>query len=249
MMVPSDLPRFTRETLDEPQSVANWLTAAREDGAVAFIDKPEDWTSFDCVAKLRNTVGVRRVGHAGTLDPLATGLLIVCFGKGTKQVNTFQEQDKVYDVDVKLGATTPTDDRGSEEVITNNVSERTTEEITAALQTFIGTLTQIAPDYSAIRVQGERQYDRARKGKPMIKVPRIVEVHEISNVTVHWPMVSFTVACSKGTYIRSIARDLGEKLGTGGYVWTLRRTAIGNHRVDDAAPLMDAVTALQPEMV
>ena len=214
----SDLPRLNRDTLENSQAVSDWLTAARDEGAVAFIDKPEDWTSFDCVAKLRNTVGIRRVGHAGTLDPLATGLLIVCFGKGTKQVDSFQAQDKVYDVVVKLGATTATDDRGSEEVVSENTKEIAEDKVVEALDSFVGTLTQIAPDYSAIKVQGERSDDRARKGKPSIKVPRIVEVHSFSNVSVQWPMVSFTVACSKGTYVRSLARDLGEKLGVGGYV-------------------------------
>jgi len=212
-----------------------WLHAARTEGAVALIDKEEEWTSFDCVAKLRNLVGIRRIGHTGTLDPLATGLLVVCFGRATKDIDRYQEEDKEYDVVVKLGARTETDDReGAEEVVGGVATE---DEIASALKTFIGTLTQVPPAFSAVRVKGKRQYELARKGRPVIAIPRIVEVHDITNIVVNWPFVSFTMTCSRGTYVRSLARDLGSMLGCGGYVWELRRTRSGGLHVDRAVPM------------
>lgn len=239
-----DMPLLQRPIAD---TLPAWTDAARTTGAVALIDKEETWTSFDVVAKLRRMTKVRRVGHAGTLDPLATGLLVLCFGPATKQISTIQDADKTYEVVVKLGATTPTDDRGSEESKvdpTGAIDAETNADasnsapsearIHEALQQFVGTIEQTPPAFAAIRHQGRRQYDLAREGIAFEERKRTVTVHAITDVTYEWPYVHMTVSCSKGTYIRSIARDLGAVLGVGGYVWTLRRTAIGAMNVLNA---------------
>lgn len=229
-MVP-DMPMLRRSTTDD---LVAWLDAARSTGAVALIDKQESWTSFDCVAKLRGLTKVKKVGHAGTLDPLATGLLIVCFGKATKQIATFQDADKAYDVTIKLGARTATDDRGAAEEPVADATPIDADRIVDVLQGFVGDIVQTPPAFSAIRHGGRRQYDLARDGKAFTPRERMVKVHGIDAVQVQWPNVSCTIRCGKGTYIRSIARDLGERLGCGGYVWTLRRTFIGPFAVEDA---------------
>lgn len=229
-----EFPILGAATLD---TVAPWLEAARDTGAVALIDKAEGWTSFDCVAVLRNRSGVRRVGHAGTLDPLATGLLLVCFGKATKHVERFQDAPKEYVTTIKLGATTATDDRGADEVVVPIPDSVNASTITAALSQFTGTIEQLPPSFSAIRHGGKRQYDLAREGKHFEPRPRTVTVHSINVVDIALPYVTLTIHCSKGTYIRSIARDLGAVLGTGGYAHSLRRTRIGEFHVDASASI------------
>lgn len=227
-------------------SIDQWLEQARTVGAVALIDKEETWTSFDCVAKVRNMTRVKRVGHAGTLDPLATGLLVLCFGKATKDIATLQDDVKVYDVDVLLGAISTTDDRGGE--TEQQVCEPVTADaIGAALDTFVGTIQQTPPAFSAIRHQGKRQYDLAREGKDFTPKVREVTVHSITDVSINWPHVTCRVTCSKGTYIRSIARDLGQILGCGGYVWTLRRVQSGGFSADVALTIGEIREALSPE--
>lgn len=243
-----------------PEMLTGWIEAARTTGAAALIDKEETWTSFDVVAKLRRLFKVKRVGHAGTLDPLATGLLVLCFGPATKQISLFQDATKQYETVVKLGATTATDDRGSVEiaavdvVATDNADDAantslqmtipTETQVREALLQFLGTIEQTPPAFAAIRHQGKRQYDLARDGIAFEERKRTVEVLAIDDVHYEWPFVRMSITCSKGTYIRSIARDLGAALGTGGYVWTLRRTAIGDMRVDNAV----TVAALQAAM-
>lgn len=220
-----------------------WIEAARTTGAAALIDKEETWTSFDVVAKLRHLFKVRRVGHAGTLDPLATGLLVLCFGPATKQISLIQDADKVYDVVVKLGATTPTDDRGSAETIVECMPVAEAD-VRNALQQFTGTIEQTPPAFAAIRHQGKRQYDLAREGIPFVERKRTITVHTIDGFKYEWPFVHMSIACTKGTYIRSIARDLGAVLGVGGYAWSLRRTAIGELHVANAVTVRDVQDAL-----
>lgn len=224
---------------------AAWLDAARTTGAVALIDKAEEWTSFDCVAKLRGITKVKKVGHAGTLDPLATGLLVLCFGKATKDIATIQDADKTYEVTVRLGAVTATDDRGAAEQAVSDVQPIASEQIAYELSAFVGTIVQTPPAFAAIRHGGRRQYDLAREGKAFTPRERTVVVHGIDDVVVAWPDVSFVVRCGKGTYIRSIARDLGQRLGCGGYVWTLRRSAIAPYHVDDALTVADVQELVQ----
>jgi tRNA pseudouridine55 synthase len=227
--------------VSQPEALAAWSEAARSTGAVALIDKDEQWTSHDCVARLRTLLRMQRIGHAGTLDPLATGLLIVCIGKATKDVDLFQAEEKEYAVTVKLGATTETDDRGAAEAIMPGAMCEVPE-ILDALSTFVGEQIQIPPAFSAIKHGRKRQYDLARKGKAFVDKPRVVSIHSISDVRVEWPFVTFVMICSKGTYVRSLARDLGQKLGVGGYVWSLRRTRIGAQRVDDAVGMQELNT-------
>ncbi|MCX6141251.1 MAG: tRNA pseudouridine(55) synthase TruB [Candidatus Kapabacteria bacterium] len=236
------LDRSSLNTLDM------WLEAARTDGAIALIDKEEDWTSFDCVAKLRGLTRVKRVGHAGTLDPLATGLLVICFGKATKDLAHLQDDDKEYEVEIMLGATSTTDDRGGEIEVMHDVAVPTIDEITKALTLFTGVIDQIPPAFSAIKHDGKRQYELARQGKEFTPKLRQVTVHSIDKITVTWPVVSCTIKCSKGTYIRSIARDLGQQLGCGGYVSALRRTVSGGFGVDKALRVSDVQIALSEKV-
>lgn len=235
-----DMPLLQRPLAD---TLPAWTEAARTTGAAALIDKEETWTSFDVVAKLRHMFKVRRVGHAGTLDPLATGLLVLCFGPATKKISLIQDADKIYEVVVKLGATTPTDDRGSAEsiVVSEPVAEVLVQE---ALRQFTGTIEQTPPAFAAIRHQGRRQYDLAREGVAFEERKRTITVHAVETFSYEWPYVRMTITCTKGTYIRSIARDLGAALGVGGYVWTLRRTAIGALNVADAMTISDIQAAL-----
>jgi tRNA pseudouridine55 synthase len=235
MEVMTDWPILRRSGTE----LQSWLEEARLTGAVAYIDKAKTWTSFDAVAKLRSMFRVKRVGHAGTLDPLATGLLVVCFGKATKTIDEYQNGTKQYDVIIKLGAVTTTDDAGSEESVTEGAVECTHQQVADALSEFVGQIEQLPPAYSAIRHQGKRQYDLAREGKDFTPRFRTVAVHAITNVVYDWPTVSCSITCSKGTYIRSIARDLGEKLGCGGYVQELRRTFIGDINVQDALTITE----------
>ena len=225
-------------------SIDEWLEQARTVGAIALIDKEETWTSFDCVAKVRNMSRIKRVGHAGTLDPLATGLLVLCFGKATKDIASLQDDIKVYDVDILLGATSTTDDRGGE--VEQHVCEPADNDaVTNTLEQFLGVIQQTPPAFSAVRHQGKRQYDLAREGKEFTPKVREVTVHSITDVVVQWPHVQCRITCSKGTYIRSIARDLGQALGCGGYVWTLRRVRSGGFAVDAAltvGEIRDALT-------
>jgi len=243
-MTQSDLPMLTQDVVNSETALEAWMTAAADGGAVALIDKEEDWTSFDVVAKLRGMLRIRRIGHAGTLDPLATGLLIVCVGKATKSVERFQDEDKTYTVTIKLGASTETDDRGAEEVPVKGAQPVDADAITEALRSFIGTIEQVPPTYAAIKHGGRPQYDLARKGKAFTPRPRIITINDITDITVDWPYVSCTVHCSKGTYIRSLARDVGEKLGVGGYVYALRRTRSGAIRAEDAVTVGSLQAAL-----
>lgn len=233
-----------RSTLGQ---IDQWLEQARSVGAIALIDKEETWTSFDCVAKVRNMSRVKRVGHAGTLDPLATGLLVLCFGKATKDIASLQEDIKVYDVDILLGATSTTDDRGGE-VAEQHSTEVDADVIRIALEKFVGAIQQTPPAFSAVRHQGKRQYDLAREGKEFTPKLRDVTVYSITDVVVTWPHVQCRITCSKGTYIRSIARDLGEQLGCGGYVWTLRRVRSGGFAVDTALTINEIREALSSEV-
>ncbi len=237
----NDRPLLDRTSLG---NLDKWLELAQTDGAIALIDKETDWTSFDCVAKLRNLTRVKRVGHAGTLDPLATGLLVVCFGKATKDIAFLQDDDKVYDVEVKLGATSTTDDSAGEITDVQNVHQHTDAEVLAALLSFKGAIDQTPPAYSAVKHQGKRQYDLAREGKEFTPKTRQVTIHSISNIVITWPILSCTIHCTKGTYIRSIARDLGSRLGCGGYVTGLRRTKSGGFDVEHALRIGEVLQAI-----
>jgi tRNA pseudouridine55 synthase len=208
-----------------------------EEGIVLLVNKPLEWTSFDVVNKLRYILHTRKIGHAGTLDPLATGLLIICAGKMTKQIETFQAQEKEYTGTLVLGQTTPSYDLETEPgtaVDTSGVSESMVKE--AALK-FVGSIQQVPPAHSSIKIGGKRAYSMARKGKAVELQPRTVEVREFEITHCRFPEVDFRVVCSKGTYIRSLAHDLGQALGVGAYLSALCRTRIGSYTLAQAETL------------
>ena len=204
------------------------------DGQVLLFDKPMEWTSFDVVNKVRNLIRVKKVGHAGTLDPLATGLLIICTGKFTKKINEYMGMEKEYNGTFTLGATTPTYDLESDPENFQAVEHLTEEEIHAATLAFVGDILQMPPQHSAIKKNGERLYISARKGIVVEMDPRPVTIHSFSIDKIELPIVHFKVVCSTGTYIRSLANDFGAALGVGAYMSSLRRTRIGIFYVDDA---------------
>lgn len=203
-------------------------------GKILLIDKPLTWTSFDVVRKIRNLTRIKKTGHAGTLDPLATGLLIVCQGKATKKIEGIQNAEKEYIGTIHLGATTASYDLESEPTPQQDLSLLTPELIKQQAFAFVGFIDQVPPIFSAIKVDGKRSYDLARKGlEPELKSRRI-EIKAFDIIAIDLPEISFRVACSKGTYIRSLAHDLGQRLGTGAYLKSLRRTKIGDYSVNDA---------------
>ena len=208
-----------------------------EQGQVLLIDKPLRWTSFAVIEKLRKIIKIRKIGHAGTLDPLATGLLIVCTGKFTKSINEYMAQEKEYTGTITLGATTPTYDLESEPENFKPVESITEEQIHSATKNFTGAIQQIPPAHSAIKVGGTRVYELARQGKEVKLEPRNVTIKEFAITKIEMPVVHFKVVCSTGTYIRSLAFDFGETLRCGGHLSSLRRTRIGNFSVDDAINL------------
>jgi len=211
-----------------------------QEGEVLLIDKPLEWTSFDVVnfirSFLRKTYNLKKlkVGHAGTLDPLASGLLIVCTGKMTKKINEFQDLDKVYIGQMKLGATTPSFDKETEEDHHFDYSNITKDDLERAAKALTGTIEQIPPMYSAIKIDGKRAYEHARKNQEKALTPRKVTIHEFTLLNTALPYVDFLIKSSKGTYIRSLARDFGKLLNNGAYLTALRRTQIGDFKVSDA---------------
>ncbi len=210
------------------------------DGEVLLVDKPGDISSFGAVNRLkrafiRKTKKKRyKIGHAGTLDPLATGLLIICSGKKTKTISGFQGLPKEYTGEIVLGATTPCYDLEMEINQTFDYSDITEQQILDCSKTFIGENNQMPPIFSAKKVQGKRAYDLARKGEEVILKPKLITIHEFEVVKIEMPKVSFRIVCSKGTYIRSIAHDFGQKLNNGAYLENLRRTKIGEYSVENA---------------
>ena len=205
-----------------------------ENGKVLLVDKPLEWTSFDVIRKIRNTIKIKKVGHAGTLDPLATGLLIVCTGKFTKKINEYMAQEKEYTGTITLGAVTPTYDLESEPENFKSLDRITEELIRKTTQQFTGEILQTPPIRSAIKQKGKPVYLLARKGIDVVLEPRKITIKEFEITNIKMPVISFRVVCTTGTYIRSLANDFGNALGCGGYLSKLRRTRIGNFLVEDA---------------
>lgn len=214
-----------------------------EEGEVILIDKPYEWTSFDVVNKIRTHFKYRRgikkikIGHAGTLDPLATGLLILCTGKFTKKIDEFQALEKEYTGTFFLGATTPSADMETEADTFFPVAHISPNDIFNVAETFIGKSMQIPPSFSAKKIKGERAYEIARRGD-FVEIPaKEINITEFEITRIELPYVDFRIVCSKGTYIRAIASDLGAKLKSGAYLSALRRTRIGLFKVEDAFSL------------
>ena len=209
------------------------------DGQVLLINKPLKWTSFDAVKKIRIVTGVSKVGHAGTLDPLATGLLIICTGKFTKKINEYMAQEKEYTGTFTLGATTPTFDLESKPDNFKDVSFLRKEMIEEATKDFTGEIMQMPPAHSAIKKDGKPLYLSARKGVEVEIEPRKVTISEFEITAIDLPFVHFRVVCSTGTYIRSLANDFGAKLNVGSYLSKLCRTRIGDFKLEDATSIAD----------
>jgi tRNA pseudouridine55 synthase len=208
-----------------------------EEGQVLLIDKPYDWTSFDVVRKVRGMLKIRKIGHAGTLDPLASGLLILCTGKFTKKINEYMAAEKEYIGSFTLGAITPTYDLESEPENFLPYEHLTDEQLEGATAPFTGDILQTPPMHSAIKKDGKRVYKLARQGKEVELEPRAVTIKEFSIVKVELPVVHFKIVCTTGTYIRSIANDYGKMLGCGAYLSGLVRTRIGTFKLEDAMSL------------
>jgi tRNA pseudouridine55 synthase len=212
-------------------------------GELLLIDKPLGWTSFDVVNKIRSLLrhreGIHRikVGHAGTLDPLATGLLIICTGQATKEISNYLTLDKEYTGTMMLGATTPSFDKETEIDRQFDISHIGIEDIHAAALKLTGIISQVPPVYSAMKIRGKRAYQYARKNEPVEMPAREVTIHEFEITKIELPEIEFRVRCSKGTYIRSLAKDFGESMHSGAYLSSLRRTRIGNHLLSDAITL------------
>lgn len=203
-----------------------------------MIDKPKGWTSFDVVAKTRSIlkqsgVSKPKLGHAGTLDPLATGLLTILVGSYCKKAQEYTKLDKVYEVEMTLAATSSTDDAEGEIVETGNWKIETGK-ITEAVKSFVGEIEQVPPAFSAIKVNGKRAYKLAREGKEVKLEPRKVTIYDLHTTEVDYPIIKFTAHVSSGTYIRSLVRDIGEKLGCGAYMSNLRRTKVGDFDIKNA---------------
>lgn len=207
------------------------------EGQVLLVDKPLEWTSFDVVAKVRNTIKIKKVGHAGTLDPLATGLLILCTGKFTKKINEYQAREKEYTGTFTIGAVTPTYDLESEPEQFKDYSLVTEELIHQTTKQFIGDIQQVPPTHSAIKKNGQPVYILARKGIDVVLEPRPVIIKEFDITKIELPVLHFRVVCGTGTYIRSLANDFGKALGCGAHLSKLCRTRIGEFTLSEARSL------------
>jgi tRNA pseudouridine55 synthase len=206
-------------------------------GETILIDKPFGWTSFRVVHKLRNAVGVKKVGHAGTLDPMATGLLIICTGKKTKEISRFQELEKTYTGKITLGKATPSMDLETEIIEEKSLENITEDKILKLKDEFTGHIQQVPPMYSAVKHKGKSLYKFARKGKTVAREPRSVFISKFNITKINLPDISFEISCSKGTYIRVIANDFGIGLGCGAVLSSLRRTRIGDYKLENAVSI------------
>jgi tRNA pseudouridine55 synthase len=211
------------------------------EGKVLLVDKPLNWTSFDVVKKLKFALKVKKIGHAGTLDPLATGLLILCTGKMTKSIEKYQAQEKEYTGEFTLGYTTPSYDLETEPEFHSDAKHIKLKDLQQTTPHFTGDIEQTPPIFSAVKTGGKRAYSLAREGKEVKLKSRVVTIREFEITGFEENKVSFRVSCSKGTYIRSLAYDFGEKLGVGAHLSALRRTKIGDFSVNDAEDLNEFV--------
>lgn len=213
---------------------------------IVIVDKPQGWTSQDVTARLRRVFGTRRIGHGGTLDPMATGVLPVFVGRATRAVEFFEHAEKTYETVLRLGITTDTEDMTGTVLTEENVSF-TEEQLQETLAAFRGEILQIPPMYSALKVNGQKLCDLARKGKTVERQPRPITIHELTLVEGRENTLRLRVRCSKGTYIRTLCKDIGEKLGCGGCMESLRRVAAGEYTIDEAVPLQTLLDTEEPE--
>lgn len=213
---------------------------------IVIVDKPQGWTSQDVTARLRRVFGTRRIGHGGTLDPMATGVLPVFVGRATRAVEFFEHAEKTYETVLRLGITTDTEDMTGTVLTEENVSF-TEEQLQETLAAFRGEVLQVPPMYSALKVNGQKLCDLARKGKTVARQPRPITIHELTLVERGENTLRLRVRCSKGTYIRTLCKDIGEKLGCGGCMESLRRVAAGEYTIGEAVPLQTLLDTEKPE--
>lgn len=213
---------------------------------IVIIDKPAGWTSQDVTARLRRVFGTRRIGHGGTLDPMATGVLPVFVGRATRGVEFFEHAEKTYETELLLGVATDTEDTTGTVLFRREVSV-TPEQLTAVLERFRGEIMQIPPMYSALKVNGQKLCDLARKGRQVERQPRPVTIHELTLLSREGDTLRLRVRCSKGTYIRTLCADIGEALGCGGCMQALRRTQAGEYTIAEAVPLQRLLESPEPE--
>ena len=213
---------------------------------IVIVDKPEGWTSNDVVSKLKGVLHTRRVGHGGTLDPMATGVLPVFVGRATRAVEFFEHAEKTYETVLRLGITTDTEDITGT-VLTEQDAFVTGEKLETVLSQFRGDIMQVPPMYSALKVNGQKLYDLARKGKEVERQPRPITIHELTLLGMEADGVRLRVRCSKGTYIRTLCKDIGEALGCGGCMAQLRRVQAGEYTAEKAVPLAELIAAEDPE--
>jgi len=212
---------------------------------IVIVDKPTDWTSQDVVSKLRGVFQTRRIGHGGTLDPMATGVLPVFVGRATRGVEFFEHAEKTYETVLQLGITTDTEDT-SGTVLEEKPVSVTKEQLLAVLEQFRGEIQQIPPMYSALKVNGQKLYQLARKGKEVERQPRTITIHQLDCLEFNENTAKLRVKCSKGTYIRTLCKDIGEALGCGGCMAALRRVAAGAYTIEEAVPLAALVASEDP---
>jgi tRNA pseudouridine55 synthase len=219
---------------------------------IIVLDKPSGVSSAAAVERVKRLLPRRtKIGHAGTLDPFATGVLVLLLGSATRRCEALMNEAKSYEATVKLGATTATDDPDSPEILTPRAEPPNAELLEAAIASFRGSILQRPPAYSALKVAGRRAYELARSGRAVTLEARPVTIHRLEMSRYDWPLLDLVIECGRGTYVRSIARDLGERLATGGYLTSLRRTRVGPYRLDDAVALEGLTTgavmrSLQP---
>ena len=213
---------------------------------IVIIDKPQGWTSQDVTARLRRVFNTKRIGHGGTLDPMATGVLPVFVGRATRGVEFFEHAEKTYETVLRLGLTTDTEDVTGE-TLTTAVPSFTEERLQEVLESFRGEIMQIPPMYSALKVNGQKLCDLARKGRTVERQPRPITIHELTLLDRDAETLRLRVRCSKGTYIRTLCKDIGEALGCGGCMQELRRVTAGEYTIEEAVPLQELLDAEQPE--
>ena len=213
---------------------------------IVIVDKPEGWTSQDVTARLRRVFNTRRIGHGGTLDPMATGVLPVFVGRATRCVEFFEHAEKTYETALRLGLTTDTEDI-SGTVLTEQDAFVTKTQVENVLQNFRGEIMQVPPMYSALKVNGQKLYDLARKGKTVERQPRPITIHELTLLSMEADGIHLRVRCSKGTYIRTLCKDIGEALGCGGCMAALRRISAGEYTIEESVPLQTLLETETPE--
>ena len=213
---------------------------------IVIIDKPQGWTSQDVTARLRRVFNTRRIGHGGTLDPMATGVLPVFVGRATRGVEFFEHAEKTYETVLRLGMTTDTEDI-SGTVLTEQDAFVTASQLEAVLEKFRGDILQVPPMYSALKINGQKLVDMARKGKTVERQPRPITIHELTLLGMEADGIRLRVRCSKGTYIRTLCKDIGEALGCGGCMAALRRVQAGEYTIDEAVPLLQLLEETEPE--